>query len=162
MPTSTGASQASHGRVTRVRGSVVDVGFEGPPAPLQRLLHAGSGRVALEVASHPDTRTARCVALEPARGLARGDPVTDSGGPIEVPVGRATLGRVFDVFGRTVDPGGTVEAHSTPPLPRARPPAPSRPPPPASPAARPPEPPAATPPHEPQRPIVRADVHADS
>ncbi len=119
MPTSTGASQASHGRVTRVRGSVVDIGFEGPPAPLQRLLHAGSGRVALEVASHPDTRTARCVALEPARGLARGDPVTDSGGPIEVPVGRATLGRVFDVFGRTVDPGGTVEAHSTRPIHRA-------------------------------------------
>jgi len=100
----------AHGRVRSVRGSVVDVRFDGSPAPLQRLLHAGEERVALEVASHPDSRTARCIALEPTRGLSRGAGVLDTGGPIEVPVGRATLGRVFDVFGRPTDRKGEVHA----------------------------------------------------
>ncbi|NCD19077.1 MAG: F0F1 ATP synthase subunit beta [Actinobacteria bacterium] len=119
MPTNTADSQHARGRVTRVRGSVVDVRFESLPPTLLNLLHAGEHQVSLEVASHPDTRTARCIALESTRGLMRGDEVVDSGAPIQVPVGRATLGRVFDVFGRAVDRAGEVEATSIRPIHRA-------------------------------------------
>ncbi len=119
MPTNTADSQHARGRVTRVRGSVVDVRFESLPPTLLNLLHAGEHQVSLEVASHPDTRTARCIALESTRGLMRGDEVVDSGAPIQVPVGRATLGRVFDVFGRAVDRAGEVDATSIRPVHRA-------------------------------------------
>ncbi|MDX5319010.1 MAG: F0F1 ATP synthase subunit beta, partial [Actinomycetes bacterium] len=119
MPTNTADSQHARGRVVRVRGSVVDVRFESLPPTLLNLLHAGEHQVSLEVASHPDTRTARCIALESTRGLMRGDEVVDSGAPIQVPVGRATLGRVFDVFGRAVDRAGEVEATSIRPVHRA-------------------------------------------
>lgn len=98
------------GQVQSVRGSVVDVGFESEPSALERLLYAGDDHIALEVASHPDPRTARCIALESTRGVSRGATVTDSGGPIRVPVGTATLGRVFDVFGTAIDRGGEVDA----------------------------------------------------
>lgn len=107
------------GHVTSVRGSVVDVRFETSPAPLNQLLFAGAQAVALEVASHPDSRTARCIALEPTRGLYRGDRVADSGGVIHVPVGPATLGRVFDVLGSTIDPGGEVDATDVRPIHRS-------------------------------------------
>lgn len=116
MPANAADSQHARGRVTRVRGSVVDVRFDGFPPTLKNLLHAGARRVALEVASHPDTRTARCIALESTRGLSRGDEVEDSRGPIRVPVGRATLGRVFDVFGQAVDRAGHVAATSLRPI----------------------------------------------
>ena len=107
------------GHVDAVRGSVVDVRAGSAPPPLGRLLRAGTDNVALEVASHPDARTARCIALEPTRGLSRGDAVRDSGGPIRVPVGAATLGRVFDVFGTPVDRAGELDAAEKRPIHRA-------------------------------------------
>jgi F-type H+-transporting ATPase subunit beta len=57
----------------------------------------------MEVVGHLDDRTAQTIALTATRGLVRGDRVVDTGEPIEVPVGNELLGRVFDVFGRTVD-----------------------------------------------------------
>jgi F-type H+-transporting ATPase subunit beta len=97
------AARSTVGRVTRVRGSVIDVEFDDGLPEIDRLLRAGDADVAMEVVGHLDARTVRAVALTASRGLARGDAVADTGAPIEVPVGDQLLGRVFDVFGRTVD-----------------------------------------------------------
>ena len=97
------AASSTVGRVTRLRGSVIDVEFDDGLPEIDRLLRAVDKDVAMEVVGHLDARTVRAVALTASRGLARGDAVADTGAPIEVPVGDQLLGRVFDVFGRTVD-----------------------------------------------------------
>ena len=104
--------QRTTGRVIAVRGGVVDVGFDADLPPLRQLLlagdaeHVSGGRpVHLEVLTQLDDRTVRCVAATPVQGLARGDGVIDTGGPLRVPVGPAVLGRVFDVFGAPIDGG---------------------------------------------------------
>jgi F-type H+-transporting ATPase subunit beta len=92
------------GRIVSVRGSVVDVCFEENLPPLQAMLYAGEGnRVVLEVMSELDVRHVRTIALTPTQGLARGMPVIDTQGPMKAPVGRGTLGRMFDVFGKAID-----------------------------------------------------------
>jgi len=89
------------GTVVSVRGSVVDVRFSGDlPDVHSRLL---AGAVVLEVVEHVDVMTVRTLALVRTQGLSRGDAVTDTGHPLQVPVGRATLGRVFNVMGETID-----------------------------------------------------------
>jgi F-type H+-transporting ATPase subunit beta len=62
-------------------------------------------RVVLEVVSHVDARTVRSIALTPTRGLARGDAVTNTGRTLDVPVGRALLGRMLNIFGEVIDGG---------------------------------------------------------
>ncbi|MDH3302580.1 MAG: F0F1 ATP synthase subunit beta [Acidimicrobiia bacterium] len=114
---------AANGRVVRVRGSVIDVAFDELPA-INHLLTVPGSSVAMEVVGHLDTETVRTVALTPARGLARGDAVADTGAPIEAPVGEAVVGRVFDVFGETIDgepddailnlPRRTIHRHPVP------------------------------------------------
>jgi F-type H+-transporting ATPase subunit beta len=92
--------------VLAVHGNVVDVGFPVGLPPLRRKLATGEpGAVVLEVANHLNARTARCIALTPTRGLARGATVTDTGGPLQVPVGEALLGRMLNVFGEVIDGG---------------------------------------------------------
>ena len=91
------------GTVTRVRGSVIDVHFDETLPEIDNLVRAERADVAMEVVGHLDNRTVRTVALTTTRGLVRGDVVTDTGGPILVPVGEPLLGRVFDVFGHTID-----------------------------------------------------------
>ncbi|HSK24595.1 MAG TPA: F0F1 ATP synthase subunit beta [Egicoccus sp.] len=103
-----GAGSRIAGRILEVHGSVVDVRCAALPA-MRTLLRVEEPAVALEVVSHLDDRTARTIALTPTRGLVRGAPVIDTGGPIEVPVGRELLGRMFDVFGQPVDDGGPVD-----------------------------------------------------
>jgi F-type H+/Na+-transporting ATPase subunit beta len=96
------------GTVVAVRGGVVDVGFATGLPGLNHLLIAGpeaGPRVRIEVMAQLDARTARCVAATPTQGLARGDPVRDTGAPLQVPVGPQVLGRVFDVFGEPIDGG---------------------------------------------------------
>lgn len=94
----------SEGRVLAVRGSVVDVEFEGDPPPIHALLRAGdNGEVAIEVLEQREAHRVRGIALTPTQGLFRGAPVTDSGGPLKAPVGKAILSRMFDVFGRAID-----------------------------------------------------------
>ncbi|MCF7985125.1 MAG: F0F1 ATP synthase subunit beta [Thiohalocapsa sp.] len=102
--------EPGNGTVVAVRGSVVDVHFT-PPLPARyRALHAGDdGEIVLEVHSLLDRERARCIALTPTRGLARGMPVRDSGGPLQVPVGASLLGRVLNVFGETIDNGEPLE-----------------------------------------------------
>ena len=91
------------GHVARVRGSVIDVAFESNLPGIDDLLVVPGTTVAMEVVGHLDPATIRAVALTATRGLARGDLVISTGAPIEVPVGDAVLGRVFNVFGRVVD-----------------------------------------------------------
>ena len=116
----------AEGRIVQIVGAVVDVEF--PPDGLPPLynaleLNADNGDlVVLEVEQHIGDSTVRCVSMRPTEGLRRGTEVRDTGGPIRVPVGPETLGRVFDVTGESVDGGGEVEVNNTYPIHR-RPPA---------------------------------------
>ncbi len=89
-----------------MRGSVVDVRFPDRLPPLRQRLSAGrQATVVLEVSEHLDADTVRSIALTATQGLARGEPVQDSGTPLTVPVGPALLGRMVNVFGATIDGG---------------------------------------------------------
>ncbi len=100
------------GRVTQVMGAVVDVQFEGHlPAILNSLeTKNGGNRLVLEVAQHLGESTVRTIAMDATEGLVRGQEVTDTGEPIEVPVGAGTLGRIMNVIGEPVDEAGPIKA----------------------------------------------------
>ncbi len=94
------------GKVVQVMGPVVDVRFN--EGELPEILNAltipvGERKLTVEVAQHIGDNTARCIAMASTDGLQRGTPVTDTGAPISVPVGRETLGRIFNVLGDAVD-----------------------------------------------------------
>ena len=94
----------STGVVAAVRGSVVDIRFDGHLPTIRSLLRVGTdGAIAIEVLTQVDARHVRGIALTPTQGLARGMPVTDTGGPLLAPVGKAILSRMFDVFGHAID-----------------------------------------------------------
>src|SRR3984957_15286584 len=97
-------AQENHGVVASVRGSVVDVRFEDRLRPIYSLVHAGKdARIAIEVLMQLDEHHVRGIALTPTQGLARGMAVEDTGGPLQAPVGKGILSRMFDVFGRAID-----------------------------------------------------------
>jgi F-type H+-transporting ATPase subunit beta len=99
-------SPSDFGTVVSVRGSVVDIRFEGHLPPIYTVLRAGDERrIVIEVLAQRDARHVRGIALTPTHGLARGMAVEDTGGPLKVPVGKAVLSRMFDVFGHTIDRG---------------------------------------------------------
>jgi F-type H+-transporting ATPase subunit beta len=103
-PVEINANATKVGRVVSVRGSVVDMRFDGALPPIHTLLRAGEGdRVAIEVLAQRDASHVRGIALTPTQGLARGMPVQDTGGPLQAPVGKPILSRMFDVFGNTID-----------------------------------------------------------
>jgi F-type H+-transporting ATPase subunit beta len=106
---------AAAGKVTQVIGAVVDVQFEGAlPAILNALTTDNNGKtLVLEVAQHLGENTVRTVAMDATEGLVRGAPVADTGAPIQVPVGKATLGRIMNVIGEPVDERGPVNAAET-------------------------------------------------
>ena len=94
------------GKVTQVMGPVVDVRFEDGhlPAIYNALtMPVGDRTLTVEVAQHIGDGAVRCVAMASTDGLQRGVEVTDTGAAISVPVGRATLGRIFNVLGEAVD-----------------------------------------------------------
>ena len=91
------------GVVISVRGSVVDIVFEAHLPPINSLLHAREGKIAIEVLSQLDAHRVRGIALTATQGLARGMVVEDSGGPLLTPVGKGILSRMFDVFGQAID-----------------------------------------------------------
>ncbi len=94
------------GIVTQVMGPVVDVRFnEGQLPPINNALTIPKGdkTLTVEVSQHIGDNTARCIAMASTDGLKRNTPVTDTGRPISVPVGRETLGRIFNVLGEPVD-----------------------------------------------------------
>ena len=99
------------GIVTSVRGSVVDVQFDAGLPSIYSLLRTGPGaEILLEVLVQRDACHVRCIALTPTQGLARGMRVENSGGPLKAPVGPGLLGRMFDVFGKTIDRGPPLPA----------------------------------------------------
>ena len=110
------------GVVTSVRGSVVDVRFDGPLPAIHSVLHAGAGNaIVVEVLTQRDQRHVRGVALTSTEGLARGMAVTDTGAPLQAPVGKAIVSRMFDVFGRTIDGGEALADVAWRPVHRAPP-----------------------------------------
>jgi F-type H+-transporting ATPase subunit beta len=102
METTTTSSNL--GVVASVRGSVVDIRFDGALPPVNSVLRAGMEKqIVIEVLAQRDARHVRGIALTPTQGLARGMAVTDTGGPLKAPVGKAILSRMFDVFGNAID-----------------------------------------------------------
>jgi F-type H+/Na+-transporting ATPase subunit beta len=118
------------GTVEQVLGVVVDVAF--PDEDLPEIYHAlkievpeGDGRDAidlvLEVEQHLGDDRVKAVAMDATDGLRRGDKVIDTGGPITVPVGEQTLGRLFNLLGEPIDEGEPVEGDTRWPIHRAAP-----------------------------------------
>ncbi|NLG66544.1 MAG: F0F1 ATP synthase subunit beta [Actinobacteria bacterium] len=95
---------ANRGTVVSVRGSVIIARFaEELPAIDSKLVAGEDGAIIAEVVTHLSEDSVQAVALNPTQGLSRGAPVIDTGAPILVPVGERLLGRMFNVFGETID-----------------------------------------------------------
>ncbi|WP_306113361.1 MULTISPECIES: F0F1 ATP synthase subunit beta [unclassified Roseovarius] len=103
------------GKITQVIGAVVDVQFDDHlPEILNALNTDNNGKnLVLEVAQHLGENTVRAIAMDATEGLVRGQEVVDTDGPITVPVGNATLGRILNVVGEPVDEGGDVAKDET-------------------------------------------------
>jgi ATP synthase F1 beta subunit len=100
------------GKITQVIGAVVDVVWD--QGCLPEILNACEvqdhhQRVVLEVAQHIGNHETRCIALEGTEGLVRGQPVSDTGAPISIPVGNGTLGRIMNCIGEPVDQRGPIK-----------------------------------------------------
>ena len=99
-------SNTAKGSVSQVMGPVVDVHFEDgflPAINNALTMKVGERTLIVEVAQHMGDNVVRCIAMSTTDGLKRGTPVIDTGNPISVPVGRKTLGRIFNVLGEVVD-----------------------------------------------------------
>jgi len=95
-----------NGKVISVRGSVVEIWFDQGLPPIYTLLYSGKdNRIAIEVLIQVDAHRVRGIALNPTQGLARGMAVQSTGKQLTVPVGKNIIGRMFDVFGNTIDHG---------------------------------------------------------
>ncbi len=113
------------GKVVQVIGPVLDIRFS--PEYLPELLNAievkvGDRKVVAEVAQHIGDDTVRCIAMSSTDGLVRGMEAIDTQAPISVPVGKGTLGRLFNVLGEPIDEKGPVEAEEKLPIHRPAPP----------------------------------------
>ncbi len=99
------------GKIVQIIGPVIDVEFETEDLPFinDALTVDNHGKtVVMEVAQHTGNRTVRCILLAASEGLHKGMEVTATGGPIQVPVGKQTLGRMFNVLGETIDGGEQI------------------------------------------------------
>ncbi len=113
----------SVGKITQVIGAVVDVQFDGELPQILNALECDNqgNRLVFEVAQHLGENTVRAIAMDTTDGLVRGAKVTDTGAPISMPVGPATLGRILNVIGEPVDERGPVKATKTLPIHRSAP-----------------------------------------
>ncbi|KAJ2525393.1 atp2, beta subunit of the F1 sector of mitochondrial F1F0 ATP synthase [Coemansia sp. RSA 2049] len=118
------AGKAAAGKIRQVIGAVVDVQFEQdnlPPILNALELNNNGTRLVLEVSQHLGENTVRTIAMDGTEGLVRGQPVSDTGHPIRVPVGPECLGRIMNVIGEPVDERGPISAkkvaaiHAAPP-----------------------------------------------
>jgi F-type H+/Na+-transporting ATPase subunit beta len=121
---------ARKGKIAQVLGAVIDVEFPkegGIPRIYDALLTSNTNiderenNLVLEVAQHLGDNMVRCIAMDSAEGLIRGQEVVDTGEPISVPVGPKTLGRIMDVIGRPVDEGGPIDTELRWPIHRPAP-----------------------------------------
>ena len=120
----TAATQTNNiGRVSQVIGAVVDVTFDSDlPEILSALTTDNNGnKLVLEVAQHLGESTVRTIAMDSTDGLTRGQPVTDTGDQIRVPVGPMTLGRIMNVIGDPIDERGPIGHTDTSPIHRDAP-----------------------------------------
>jgi F-type H+-transporting ATPase subunit beta len=119
------ATTPATGRVIQITGPVVDIEF--PAAGLPAIYSAievarqDGSTITCEVQQHLGNNWVRSVAMTTTDGLARGADARDTGGPISVPVGEVTLGRVFDVLGQPIDGKGDVDRSRTLPIHRSAP-----------------------------------------
>ena len=103
----------AQGKISQIMGAVVDVVFEDGHLP--EIMNAltierdGDAPLVLEVAQHLGEATVKTVAMDSTDGLTRGHKVKDTGAPITVPVGKETLGRLFDVIGNVIDGKGEIK-----------------------------------------------------
>ncbi|MDA7588228.1 F0F1 ATP synthase subunit beta [Candidatus Pelagibacter sp.] len=113
----------SKGKITQIIGAVVDVKFnEDLPEILSALeCKNGDNRLVLEVAQHLGESTVRTIAMDATEGLKRGDEVTNTKAPIQVPVGPETLGRIINVIGEPIDERGEVKTKEKWPIHRSAP-----------------------------------------
>jgi len=111
------------GRISQVIGAVVDVTFDSDlPEILSALTTDNNGnKLVLEVAQHLGESTVRTIAMDSTDGLTRGQPVTDTGDQIRVPVGPMTLGRIMNVVGEPIDERGPIGHSDTSPIHRDAP-----------------------------------------
>ncbi len=112
------AAPPSQGEIAQVIGAVVDVRFEGALPPILQALEVADDKrkLVLEVAQHIGERMVRAVAMDTTEGLTRGQKVSDTGAPIAVPVGEATLGRIMNVIGEPVDEAGPIQSRERRPI----------------------------------------------
>jgi F-type H+-transporting ATPase subunit beta len=112
------------GKIVQVIGPVLDIQFEAEKLP--NLLNAieidnDGKRLVAEVAQHIGDDTVRCIAMDATDGLVRGHEAVDTGAPITVPVGKATLGRMFNVLGDAIDGIEDPKSKETSPIHREAP-----------------------------------------
>jgi F-type H+-transporting ATPase subunit beta len=115
---------ANTGKITQIISAVIDVEFaEGKLPPILNALEVDNNgkTVVLEVAQHLGERTVRTIAMDSTEGLQRGLDAKDTGKPITVPVGEATLGRIINVVGEPIDEQGPVKSKETAPIHREAP-----------------------------------------
>lgn len=111
------------GHITRIVGPVIDVTFSDQLPEIYNALHLKLDKetIILEVEQQISTDTVRCLALAPSDGLTRNMEVIDTGEPIKVPVGEATLGRIFNVTGQVIDDGPQIKSNLTAPIHKSAP-----------------------------------------
>ncbi|SET16410.1 F0F1 ATP synthase subunit beta [Anaerobranca gottschalkii] len=105
------------GKITQIIGPVVDISFAGGKLPkiynaieIPLNVNGDNSKLVVEVAQHLGDNSVRCVAMDSTDGLVRGMEAIDTGAPISVPVGKETLGRLFNVLGEPIDGQGEVKA----------------------------------------------------
>lgn len=114
----------AEGKITQVIGPVVDINF--PAGQLPNIYNAvvieeNGLNITMETMQHLGNDAVRCVALSSTDGLCRGMKVTDTGAPVSIPVGKETLGRMFNVIGEPIDGKGAVDAKKRYPIHRDAP-----------------------------------------
>ena len=117
------------GKITQVIGPVVDVRFDSGNLPeiytaltlTNPSISNQEDNLVLEVAQHLGENAVRCIAMDSSEGLVRGQPVKNTGKPIQMPVGREVLGRILNVVGEPVDEGGPIKTKKTLPIHREAP-----------------------------------------
>ena len=112
------SAKGAVGKIKRVIGAVVDVQFDDHLPEILNALETMNNdqRLVLETAQHLGENTVRTIAMDSTEGLVRGAEVTDTGQPIAVPVGEATLGRIINVVGEPIDEAGPVKAKERRPI----------------------------------------------
>lgn len=111
-------TETNQGSVVSIRGSVIDIRFPSGKVPaIQNLLRTGeNGNIRIEVMTQLNSEVVRGISLRPTQGLARGAVVIDTGAPLMVPVGKQLLGRVYNVFGETIDEGPPADTSTLRPV----------------------------------------------